>query len=260
MSRDTLISERKMVYESDEQKTSIYWLNDFTYKEYANISYGNIIYIDEHIEVVPICISILNHKNVYCYGMTDSRSDEEKNTLYSIGFEDIEEYFKLLISEFAAYECLFVRYYNRHNTKPINVADLERIMFVGKTQISFSEALENLCTSTDIKETLTKSHSTPLLYDLQKLKAHIDNCSVGQMRFSRNDRTGFSEIENELNDVLFRKMYYYKFCLKAIDSVSKILNISEKLLEDMCITEKLLNTEKIGDMWFVDIDDHVIKS
>lgn len=102
-----------------------------------------------------------------------------------------------------------------------------------------------------LKDKINKVSNIPYLKsEINDIYEEIMSTSIKDFRWWNHMQT---DLENELADLVLKRMLFMDNCMVDIKTISELLDIPTTTVKNACQQQRLLNTQKIGPIWRVHI-------
>lgn len=152
-----------------------------------------------------------------------------------------------VVKELVTLQILYIRWMERNTEVRYEThGKVQEVLYRGCDFANASEAIKNLK-----RNIFERTHSAALKERVEKLEKNSHN----DFKIGVDRKNSFSEEERELN---YKMMQFYIELLNGmltIKDASNILNIPESTIKQACQQERIMNTQKIGKTWVVNIEE-----
>lgn len=146
-----------------------------------------------------------------------------------------------IVQNLSNFQVLYARWLERNTDYTYDsYRDLDRIIMDSKANVTYRNAIENLKLKALEHDFMEES--------ILELEEDIINSDISHLRLGSAE--DFSEIEIQLDRLRIKSILEYTE-LTSIKSVSKRYNIPVTTIKNACLSERLLNTKKVGNLWLV---------
>lgn len=159
-----------------------------------------------------------------------------------------------IIKKISKLQILCIRYIERNNSLKVTpFVEIDRLITNGKSIVTYKEGIANL--RKHIEKNCAKN--SILIDDTLYLEREIKNSSIADLRFATNKENAFSELEHELKILFLEKTLFMLTQMASIKQTSQLFRLTETRLKQACQQNRLLNTQKLGNVWLVHLPECV---